>query len=260
MSENRTSKENSPHNNDISPKSSEEKSSDNYSVSTGNSRNSAGGSSQGGPTTFTSNLAAIPSSSSSSSSFSHQSSTIEPLVRMSAPLGVPLTPTNMIRSPSLREGEKEGKHSYQSPQGRLPIAKGGLSSMRRSSAALGISGKTVSMKGSFNSAFGDPLLPATNHGRTAGLDRIGSREHKRHGALRYDRFWDGVHAMIDIQNSSKLKHEVTKSDTKNHLNDFERLRYVVPFLDFLSLHINSLNYSLTLCYTFLHINDCERLS
>ena len=98
----------------------------------------------------------------------------------------------------------------------------------RRPSALNMSGKTVSIRGSFNSAYGEPTTPANANrgektglfGRTAGSS---SREHKRHGALRYDRFWDGVHAMIDIQNSTKLKHEVTKSDAKNHLNDFERL-------------------------------------
>lgn len=235
---------------DTSPKSSEEKHNDNYSVSTGN--NSHDSVHKGGSVNDHSrpNLAAASVLSSASSSTSH--STLEPLVHITASLdGVP---NGRMNTTPLRGAQKD----YYSPTngGRLPMARG--SSVRRISGAslnqsekdrlnrsgkhvemLGMSGKSVSIKGSFNSAYhgGESTImttphnnttrekTTTQHGGTGGGAGGGSREHRRYGILRYDRFWDGVHAMIDIQNSTKLQHEITtKNDTKKHLSDFDRLR------------------------------------
>ena len=243
---------------DTSPKSSEEKHTDNYSVSTGN--NSQDSVDQGDTINgqMRPQLASVQSSSSSASSSTHPS-TLEPLVHITAPLGVPIQLGRLTTS-TLRGAQKDyhpttkpnnNQFSPQSSNGRLPMARGspvrrlsgalnqsgkggkgkggggGLNMSGKSVGMLGMSGKTVSIRGSFNSAYGDPTTPHhTTRDKTHGIGGGGggNKDHRRHGALRYDRFWDGVHAMIDIQNSTKLQHEITKSDTKKHLSDFDRLR------------------------------------
>ena len=216
-----------------SPKTSEEKHTDNYSVSAGN--NSYDSVDKGGTINghAKSNLTPVPSS---SSSMSTPLSSLDPHIHLTAPLGVPI---GRLTTSSLRGAQKDhdpSKPNKSSPDAShsrlpsLPMARG--SPVRRFSGALNhsgkhgglnMSGKTVSIKGSFNSAYGEPITPHVSRDK-AGYAGLGNREHKRHGMMRYDRFWDGVHAMIDIQNSTKIQPEMTKKETKKHLNDFERMR------------------------------------